>query len=167
MSAIFTLEGTENLKRIFNEFPEEGFRKPVNAAFRKAAKPMGASMASNLPSSLAGLKKAIRIKTYKSELPLVAVGPFKKGVLYQNRKGQTWNPYMLFYWFNYGTLANRLSGHAFQKARRKTTASWKGGIKPGEFIERAINLSLPEAQKIFEEDVDKEITKFFEKLALK
>ena len=166
-SANFVIEGTENLKRIFAEFPEEGFRKPVNAAFRKAAKPVQSAMISNLPGSLSALKKAIKIKSYRSEMPLVVVGPFKKGVTYQNRKGQTWNPYMLLYWFNYGTLANRLSGHSFQKARGRKSASWKGGIKPGQFIERGINSSLPEAQKIFETEVDKEIVKFLEKNALK
>ena len=167
MSASFMIEGTENLKRIFAEFPEEGFRKPVNAAFRKAAKPVQSSMISSLPSSLSGLRKAIKIKSYRSEMPLVAVGPFKKGIMYQNRKGQSWNPYMLLYWLNYGTLANRLSGHQFSKARGRKSASWKGGIMPGQFIERAVSSSLPEAQKIFETEVDKEMVKFFEARALK
>lgn len=167
MSSIFKLEGTENLKRIFAEFPEEGFRKPIIAAFRKAGKPVQQAMISSLPGSISGVRKAIKIKTYKSESPLVAIGPFKKGVMYQNRRGISWNPYMLLYWFNYGTLANRLSGHAFVKARGRKTIHYKGGIKPGEFIERAINSSLPEAAKIFETEADKEIVKFFEKNALK
>lgn len=167
MSAVFKLEGTENLKKIFAEFPEEGFRKPINAAFRKAGKPVQQAMISSLPNSLSGIRKAIKIKSYKSELPLVAIGPFKKGVMYQNRRGISWNPYMLLYWLNYGTLANRLSGHQFVKARGKKTAHYKGGIKPDQFIERAINSSLPEAGKIFGEEADKEIMKFLDKNSLK
>lgn len=165
--ANFTLTGTENLKRIFQEFPEGGYRKPVMNAFRKAAKPVAAAMASNLPASLKGLKKIIKIKPGKGKSMTLSVG-FTGGMsTYRNSRGQDMDAYNLVNWFNYGTLANRLSSHQFQSPRRKVSASWSGGIKPGQFVEKAWEASKGEAQKIFEVEVDKEIVKYFEKLAAK
>lgn len=165
MSFQFSLTGDKELLKIFKEFPENGYRKPIMSSFRKAAVPVRKAMIAGLPASIKPMKKAIKAVPYKSKEPELGVGAFKKGMMYQNSRGQNWNPYMLIYWFNYGTLANRSSSHSFLTARRKASSSWKGGIKAGLFMEKAWESSKAEAQKIFEETVDKEITKFFEKNA--
>jgi hypothetical protein len=167
MSIQFSLTGDEELRKIFREFPENGYRKPIMFSFRKAALPVKKAMIAGLPASIKPMKKAIKAVPYKSKDPELGVGAFKKGMMYQNRRGQNWNPYMLIYWHNYGTLANRSSSHSFATARRKASASWRGGIKATMFMEKAWESSKAQAQKIFEETVDKEITKFFEKNAAK
>ena len=162
-----TFTGTENLKKIFREFPEGGYRKPIMAAFRKAAIPVQKAMKSNLPANLKGAAKTIRAVPYKGKDPGLGVGVFSKGSLYQNRRGQNWNPWMLIYWHNYGTLANRDSQHSFSNPRRSPSSGWRGGIKAGRFIDKAWESSKGQAQRVFEENVEKEINKFFEKNALK
>ena len=166
MSANFTLTGTENLRRIFQDFPEGGYRKPIRAAFRKAARPVASAMSSNLPSSLKGMKKIIKTKQGKGKSLTCSVGFSGVEGMYRNSKGQLWNPYMLVYWFNYGTLSNRLASHQFKSPRRRKTASWKGGLMPGQFVEQAWEQSKNEAAKIFETEVDKEICNFYRKHAL-
>jgi len=167
MSANFTLDGTSNLKSIFSELPEKGYRQPVITAFRKAAKPVATAMANSLPSSLKALKKIIKTKPGKGKSLTLSVG-FTGGISkFTNRRGQQWDPWQLVYWFNYGTLANRLSSHSFKTPRRKKTASYAGGIEAGTFVEKAIEQSMPSAQKVFETEFEKEITKFFEKNAAK
>lgn len=166
-SAAFAIDGTENLKTIFRDLPEKGYRQPVVKAFRKAAKPVADAMARNLPSSLKALKKIIKTKAGKGKSITLSVG-FTGGISkFVNKRGQNWDPYQLAYWFNYGTLANRFSGHSFKTPRRRKTSSYQGGIKAGLFVERAVDESMPAAQKIFETEFDKEITKFFEKNAAK
>lgn len=167
-SANFTLTGTENLKKIFQEFPEGGYRAPLNVAFRKAAVPVRAAIIRNLPSGLSSLSKVIKAKTSRPSKgePSLAVGVFSQGK-YVNRRGIAWNPWVMAYWFNYGTLAMRASGNNFKTPRKAKTANWKGGIKPLLFIEKAWDQSKGQAQSTFEEVVDKEITKFFEKHAAK
>jgi len=163
----FTLTGTENLKRMFSQFPERGYRKPVIAAFRKAADPVKKAMISNLPANLKVLKKAVKIKPGKGKSLTLAVGFYANQGVYRNSRGQQWDPYQLAYWHNYGTLSRRTSGHTFVKPRGKLSAHKKGGITPGLFVERAWNEASGQAQKIFETTLDTEVTKFFEKEAAK
>lgn len=161
----FTLTGTENLRQIFRQFPEGGYRKPVVAGFRKAAKPVADAFANSLPGDLKKLKKIIKIRPGKGKSITLSVG-FTGGIsTYRNSRGQDWDPWQLVYWFNYGTLANRLASHQFKTPRRKASATRSGGIKPGQFVEVAWENSKGEAQRVFETEVDKEITKFLEKLA--
>lgn len=163
--ANFTLDGTENLKRIFAELPEKGYRQPVVAAFRKAAKPVANAMARNLPASLSAIKKIIKTKPGRGRSMTLSVG-FTGGMSkFTNSRGQTWDPWQILYWSNYGTLANRLASHDFKTPRRKRSAGWQGGIRPGLYVEKAIEQSMPEAQRVFESEFDKNITKFFEKYA--
>jgi hypothetical protein len=162
-----TFEGMENLQRIFRDFPEKGYRKPVIAAFRKAAEPVKRAMISNLPGNLKPLRKAVKIKPGKGRSLTLAVGIYARQGVYRNRKGQDWDPYQLAYWHNYGTLANRDPEHQFKTGRRKKTAGYRGGIRPMRFVERAWEESKGQAQKEFEVAVDKEITKWLEKEAYK
>jgi hypothetical protein len=167
MSANFTLKGTDNLIKIFREYPERGYRKPVMAGFRKAAEPVRKAMISAVPSVIDPTKKAIKIKAAKGGALFLAVGAFSKQGLYRNRRGQMWDPYQLLYWFNYGTLSNRFSGHNFVKARKTGSAKWRGGIMPGLFMENAWEQTQGEAQKIFEDTADREAIKFMESEAAK
>ena len=167
MSSDFTIDGTDNLKRIFNELPEMGYHQPVKAAFRKAAKPVSKAMAGNLPPSLSSIRKIIKTKPGRGKSMTLSVG-FTAGISkFVNRRGQAWDPWQLIYWFNYGTLANRFASHNFKAARRGKTASYSGGIRPGLFVEKAIEQSMPKAQKTFEQEFEKEFTKFLEKRAAK
>jgi hypothetical protein len=165
--ANFKLDGYDNIITILREMPEDGYRKPVIAAFRKAAQPVKEAMANNLPSSLSPLKKVLKISPGKGKSMTLAVGFFGRQGMYRNRRGVMWDPYMLLYWHNYGTLANRSPEHSFQNPRRKPSVNWKGGIGAGLFVERAVDQSMPEAEKIFESSYLTEHQKFLEKRAAK
>ncbi len=163
----FTLLGAENLQRIFREFPEKGYRKPVIAAFRKAAEPVKKAMISRLPGNLKALRRAIKIKPGKGKSMTLAVGIFARQGVFRNSRGQDWDPYQIAYWHNYGTLARRDSDHSFVTPRRKKTASYQGGIRPLRFVEAAWEESKGPAQQQFEKKVDEEITKFLQENAYK
>lgn len=163
----FRIDGYDNIITILREMPEDGYRKPVIAAFRKAAGPVKLAMASTLPSYLSPLKKVLKIVPGKGKSMTLAVGFFGKQGMYRNRRGVMWDPYMLLYWHNYGTLMNRSAEHSFQNPRRKPSFNWKGGIKAGLFVERAVEQSMPEAEKVFESSFLIEHEKFLEKLAAK
>lgn len=163
----FVLLGSENLQRIFRDFPEKGYRKPVIAAFRKAAEPVKKAMISNLPPSLRALRKAIKVKPGKGRSLTLAVGIYANAGVYRNSRGQDWDPYQIAYWHNYGTLANRDSQHSFVTPRRKKTVSWQGGIKPLRFMEKAWEESKVRAQQEFEKKAAEETTKFLEANAYK
>jgi hypothetical protein len=124
-------------------------------------------MIQSLPGKLKGMRSAIKIKSGKGESMTLAVGVFRGTGIYLNRRGQKWDPYMLLYWHNYGTLSNRASRHWFQYNRRRVSRRWRGGIMPGMFIERAWQSSAAEAQRIFEQTYEIEHNKFLEKLANK
>ena len=167
MSVTVKIDGADNLVTIFREMPEDGYRKPVQAAFRKAAVPVRRAMLASLPSYLKGTKSAIKIRPGKSKSMSLAVGVFGRTGEYQNRRGIGWDPYMLLYWHNYGTLSNRAPGHSFQYRRRRASANWAGGIRPKMFIDRAVESSIGEAQRVFDQAYLEEHNKFLNKLAAK
>lgn len=163
----FTLEGDKALTAIFKDMPVEGYQKPVKAAFKKAAQPVKRSMAGALPSKLSAIKKVLKIKAGKGKSMTVATGFFGNAGVYVNSRGKQWNPYMLLYWFNYGTLANRDPGHNFLKPRRAVSANRKGGIKPAKIVEGAWERAKGEATKVFEKSWQEEFEKFLKKRAIK
>jgi hypothetical protein len=167
-----SFQGTENLKRIFKDFPEGGYRKPLNAAFVKASVPVKSAMINGLPSSISSVSKVIKAKSSRKGKgePSLAVGVFSSGgKIFRNSKGINWNPWVIANWLNYGTLDWRAERfHAFKTpVRRKTRSDRMVGIKPRLFIERAWEASKGQAQKIFEEEADKEIMKFLNAQASK
>jgi hypothetical protein len=164
--ANFTLEGDENLKRMFSEFEQEAYRKPVIRCFKKAALPAKKAMIAAVPESLSPIKKIIRIKAFPKDMSLW-VGAFKRQGVYVNKANQKWDPFQLAYWHNYGTMANRDPSHRFASPRRNKTSSRMGGIKPLRFIEKGWDQSQGQVLKIYEENIDKEVTKFFKDRALK
>ena len=167
MSSNFELIGAENLKRIIREFPENGYIKPVKAAFRKAADPVKKAIVTNLPGSLKGLKKAVKIKPGKGKSLTMAVGIYSGNGVFRNTRGQDWDPYMIAYWHNYGTLSNRDREHSFKKQRRSISADFQGGIRPQRFVERAWDQSKTQAQKEFEKKAVEEVDKFLKQNALR
>jgi len=165
MTTNFEIKGLENLKVIMQEMPENGFRKPVMAAFRKAARPIATAMGRNLPRSISAARRIIKIKPGKGTS--LAVGFFPGLMKLINRRGKQIEPFLVVNWMNYGTLANRLSTHHFSAPRRRVSANWKGGIRPGQFVEGAVEQALPEAQRVFEKEFEAQLVKFLEKNAAK
>lgn len=163
----FSIEGMENLRRIMEDYPEKGYRRPVMAGFRKASTVVRKAMVASLPTSLKSLRKAIKGVAGKTKEPSYLTGIFANKGIFRNRRGKEWDPYQIGYWVNYGTLANRFSGHQFKTRRKKGTAAWKGGITPRLFMERAWLQIRGQSQKVFEETVDQEAVKFLEKNAYK
>jgi hypothetical protein len=161
----FTLTGTENLKRIFDQFPEMAYRQPVMAAFRKAAQLVKRAMQQELPANLKPMKKILKIEMGKGKSMTLSVGFFRGNGVYVNQRGRRWDPYQLVYWHNYGTLANRAAGHSFKTPRRGISAGLPGGIRSGLFVERAIDISMPDAERVFLKYVEEEIMKFLNKEA--
>ena len=166
-----SIEGLDNLKRMMSEFPEKGYKKPVMAAFRKAAVPVKRAMVNELPDNMKVLKKAIKASASKGKEPRLLVGVFAGTGLYRNRRGVGWDPYQIALWHNYGTLANRATRfHDFKNPPRikKPKRGWQpgqamaGGLKAKLFIERAWEKSKREAQAVFERVAEKEIDRFFE-----
>jgi hypothetical protein len=171
-----SVEGLDNLKRMMSEFPEKGYKKPVMAAFRKAAVPVKRAMVNELPDNLKVLKRAIKVSASKGREPQLLVGVFAGTGLYRNSRGIGWDPYQIALWHNYGTLANRANRfHNFKKAVRtkRPKQGWEpgqamaGGLRAKLFIERAWEKSRREAQAVFERVAENEIDKFFETNALK
>jgi hypothetical protein len=167
MISNYTIEGMENLQTILREFPEKGYRKPIIAAFRKAAEPVKKAMIANLPPNLKALKKALKVKPGKGKSMTLAVGIYANQGVFRNSRGQDWDPYQIAYWHNYGTLANRDKSHSFVCGRKKKTAGYNGGIRPLRFMERAWEQSKDQAQKEFEKKTEEEIDKFLQANAYK
>ena len=167
MNPTVQIDGFDNMVTIFRDMPEDGYRKPVQVAFRKAAVPVRRAMLASLPSYLKGAKSAIKIKPGKGKSLTLAVGVFGRTGVYKNRRGTGFDPYMLLYWHNYGTLSNRAQEHSFKTGRRRTSVNWRGGIRPRFFIDRAVDSSIGEAQRVFDQAYLDEHVKFLEKLAAK
>ena len=170
MSANFTLSGTENLLKILREYPDMGYRKPISAAFRAASVPVKKAIIACMPGYLGGLVKSVKAMSSRASKgePSLAVGIFGgKSLSYRNSRGIDWDPWVVAYWHNYGTMAYRSSSHSFTTARKAKTAGRKGGIKPLLFVERGWEQSSAEAEKVFEVKYEKDVTKFLSENAYK
>jgi len=167
MNSDFELIGAENLKQIFRQFPEKGYHKSVKAAFRSAAAPVKKAIVANLPGNLKSIKRAVKIKAGKGKSLTMAVGIFAGAGVFRNSRGQDWDPYMIAYWHNYGTLSNRDREHSFKMQRRSKSVSWQGGIRPQRFVERAWDQSKNKARQEFERKAQDEVEKFFKENALR
>ena len=163
----FTVDGFDNIIKMWKDMPEDGYRKPVIAAFKKAALPVKRAMIAGLPSSIKATKAAIKIKPGRGKSMTLAVGAFGRTGMYRNSRGVTWDPYQIIYWQNYGTLSNRAPEHQFLHARRKPSLNWRGGIRAGLFMEKAWNSTERDAEKIFETEYEKEYIKYLEARAKK
>ena len=147
----FTLVGAQETIKMFREFPEEGYRKAIAAGFKKAAIPVKKAIIAKIPGRIKKIKAAVKIKQSRRGLVL-DVGFWASAGMYRNSRGKDWDPYQLAYWFNYGTYANRLTSHRFVKPRLRETRDKRGGIMPDEFVERAIEYSLPIATETLQKE---------------
>jgi hypothetical protein len=158
----FTLEGADNMIKVFREFPEEGYRKPIAKGFIKAAGVVAKAMKAAVPAAISPVKKAIKVKSSRREL-VTGVGVFLKQGVYVNRRGMKWDPFQLGYWFNYGTYARRAASHQFVRARSKQTMDRSGGIHADLFIERGWESSKEAAAKELERVWAEETSKLCDK----
>ena len=158
----FVLEGADRMIRIFREFPEEGFNKPVMDGFRKAALPVKKAIIAGIPSEIAEVKKAVKVKS-NMRLLVTSVGFFRNAGVYVNRRGIKWDPFQLAYWFNYGTYANRSPYHQFVRERSRLTRDRKGGIKPDLFVENAWENSKDAAARELEKEWARKIQELCDK----
>lgn len=147
--------GLENIQEIFNKLPARYAKKPIHAAFRKAAKPFVSALKSSAPRATGDTKKAIGIKAGKG--PYISVGIQGKGKM---------SAYFKAYWNNYGTEANRDNEHVFKFKRKPKSANWKGGIVPLRFVERSWDQTKEQVAKIANDEMMNETNKFLKKYAI-
>jgi hypothetical protein len=163
---LFEIVGHRNLEQIFGDLENEAFNRIVRRAFARGGNVVKKSMIREIPSKIKPIKKAIKVRASRREL-VTTIGVNSKMGFYVNRRGIMWDPWMLAYWFNYGTYGNRSLLHRFANPRRFKTRHITGGIKPDYFIERGWENSSKQAQEEVEKTWEKEVNNFFEKHAYK
>jgi hypothetical protein len=157
--------GTENLQEIFNKLPEQYAKKPVQAAFRKAAKPFVAAVRSNLPSRLSSLQKIINVVNNKSAG--ITAGVLSKKAMVTLKDKREYDAFFPVYWSNYGTYARRDPGHKFAQKRKAKTANRKGGIVPLRFVEKSWDQTKAQVEEIAQRELITQTDKFLQKYAIK
>lgn len=157
--------GVENLQEIFNKLPEKYAKKPVQATFRKAAKPFTKLLKSSFPSRLSSLLKIVGVVNNKKGAGITAGILSKKGQV-TLKDGRSYDAFFPIYWNNYGTLANRDPSHTFKKKIKQKSAGKRGGIIPIRFVERSWEQTASEAEKIATEELKNETEKFLKKYAI-
>jgi hypothetical protein len=158
------VEGFDRMKILFKEYEKEANRA-LKSSLRKSAKVTQKAQAASLPPSISVLKSVIKVVAVKKEL-LVLAGVFARGKQYVNSRGIKWNPWNLIYWLNYGTYGGRMPGHKFITSRKSKTSSRKGGIQGQGFMDAATERSMPQAQTVFEKDVEQGLDKILKKYAI-
>jgi len=158
------ISGEENLQEIFNKLPEKYAKKPVQAAFRKAAKPFIAAVKSSFPSRLSSLKKIIGIVNNKGAG--ITAGVLSKKGMVTLKDGRDYDAFFPVYWSNYGTYAMRDPSHKFVQKRKAKTANRPGGIVPLRFIERSWEETKDQAEEISLKELVTQTEKFLQKYAI-
>jgi hypothetical protein len=156
--------GAENLQEIFNKLPEQYAKKPVQAAFRKAAKPFIAAVRANLPSRMASLKKIINVVNNKGAS--VTAGVLSKKAMVTLKDKREYDAFFPLYWSNYGTYARRDASHKFTQKRKAKTAARKGGIVPLRFVEKSWDQTKAQAEEIAQKELVLQTEKFLQKHAI-
>jgi hypothetical protein len=156
--------GVENLQQIFNKLPENYAKKPVQAAFRKAAKPFIQAAKSNLPGRLSSLAKIISIVNNKGA-GITAGVLSKKGMVTLKDKKE-YDAFFPVYWSNYGTYSRRDSSHKFIQKRKAKTANRRGGIVPLRFVEKSWDQTKAQAEEIAQKELVIQTEKFLQKYAI-
>lgn len=156
--------GVENLQEIFNKLPEKYAKKPVQAAFRKAAKPFIQAVKSSLPSRLNSLTKIINVVNNRGG-GITAGVLSKKGMVTLKDK-RDYDAFFPIYWSNYGTYANRDSSHKFVQKRKAKTANRRGGIVPLRFVEKSWDQTKAQAEEIAQKELVTQTEKFLQKYAI-
>ncbi len=150
-----TIQGIDQLTDFLTEHPKE-LNKTAIQSLMKGSNVLKKEIVNQMPASIKALKPIVASKALtNSDNPNILVGIFGKRMFYVNRRGKKWDAFYLAYWQNYGTLANRDPGHLFIKGRRKVSQSWRGGIRPNRFFDRAIDSSFESALSVAEQDLNK------------
>lgn len=148
------IEGIDELQGFLQNHTKE-LDKTVIGSLIKGSREIKKDIIANMPGNLQKFKPIVTHKALtKSSNPSLVVGIFGRRLSYTNRRGVKWDPFMLEYWANYGTLANRDKGHLFQSSRREKSKDWRGGIRAQHFFERGTESSVENALKIASEDMD-------------
>jgi hypothetical protein len=157
MQQTFEISGFDNLQTIMKQLPEKYAKKPIQQTFRKAARPLLASIKKGAPKATGQTRKAARIMNGKGAS--VSVG--------FSGKGSYMPAYFKAYWKSYGTLERRDPLHIF-KNRRKNKTKWRqGGISPTRFVDEAWKQTSEAVQKTIEADLYNNTIKFLQKHAYK
>jgi len=158
----YTMVGSDDILKFFKEFPEEGYRKPILAGFKKAAIPVRKAIVQAIPARIKAVKAAVKVRPSRRHLA-TNIGIYARIGWYVNRKGKKWDPFQLAYWFNYGTYSNRSPMHSFVRARDRKTADRKGGIKPDLYVDKAWRQSAAKAKQELEKEWALQILKLCDK----
>ena len=153
MAAEFEIIGADSLVTIFEQLPEKYGKKPIQAAFRKGAKPFIAALKKSTPVKSGDTLKSIKVLTGKGASINVGF----------SGKKQYMPGYMKAYWSNYGTMANRDRSHSFKQRRKAKTANRQGGIVAKRFVEDSWENTRGEVQKIINDELMNETQKFLNK----
>lgn len=149
------IQGIDELTSFLQNHPKE-LDKSVLQSLNKGSRTIMKEIVSRMPGNLQKFKSIVSSKPLtKSSNPTVLVGVFGRKLIFVNRRGVKWDPFMLVYWANYGTMANRDGSHAFQSSRRSVSRNKKGGIKPLNFFEKAIDSSMDSALNVATDDIGK------------
>lgn len=137
MEVDYEIVGYENMKTIFEEYPEKFGKNVLRSAFKKGAKPF-----------IAALKKSTPVKTGETLKAIKALNTRGAGIKvgFTGKKEYMWG-YMKAYWSNYGTLANRDRSHTFKQRRKSKTANRQGGVIPKRFVEESWETNRDQMEK--------------------
>lgn len=130
----FEIQNKAQIDRMWKELPLIYRRRALVSAFRKSARPLVKSIRRGVPGNSADIKKAVKVKAIKKQ-PAVSVGIQSGSFI--NRYGKKVLTWFAAYWSAYGTNARRDPSHTFKRQRRKPGESYRGGISPTNFVEKA------------------------------
>lgn len=161
---VIELSGEEQLFEIFEKLPEKWGKKPIMATLRKGANSVRKQIKQNFPPELKSMVRAVGVKAHRGIS--LSVGVLGKKGMATLKDGRDYDVYFPIYWFNYGTYAERHSGHKFKFARKAKTANRRGGIKPQLFVEKSWEQSRGTAEQIINNELQNETVKFLKKYAV-
>ncbi len=162
---VVELTGEEQLLEIFEKLPERWGKKPILATLRKGANSVRKQIKQNFPPELKSMVRAVGVKAERKAIAL-KVGVLSKKGMVTLKDGRDYDVFFPIYWFNYGTYAERASGHNFKKGRKSVSANRRGGIKAGLFIEKSWEQSRQTAENIINTELETETVKFLKKYAV-
>lgn len=166
MAGKIEIEGIGELHSFLQNHTKE-LDKSVLQSLTKGGNILKAEFKNQMPSALSKFGVTLKVKGLKAAIPTVLVGFFGRMVNYVNRRGVNWDAFMLVYWANYGTMANRDRTHIFQKARRSKSINKKGGIIPMRFFDKSVDLSFGRAIETAANDINNTIDKLADKFGFK
>jgi hypothetical protein len=143
--------GNETVEEIMRELPNEVRSTVMQKVFAKASQPF----VRDARGRFTGREKK-GVGTINGKVN----GNFYAGLV---RKGSNGLEYMIAYWKNFGTLANRDKSWSFSYARKRKSASWRGGIKPRGNIAGAWEANKARVEATIENESAKIIMDYLKK----